>query len=360
MAAADDKGAQAAAAADAAASRPGALPPALPDAVRALAEADFSAVAARFTAAGFAVTQPADGILTVKRPATGGPAAGRPAVLISVGVHGDETGPIEMVAYLLDALSRDVAANASALAVDLMLCVGNIGAIRVGRRFIDADLNRMFRAQRGTLEGTAEAARADVMVAATSAFFKDAGPVRWHLDLHTAIRPSLYPTFAIVPEIIEDGARGKLIDWLGQAAIGAVIMNPASVGTYSYYSAEHHAAAGTTIELGRIGTLGENNLEQFTEASQALDDLLRGAAPKEARQAPHVYATARQIIKLSDQFQMAFGKDTWNFTPLKQGEEIARDGDTVYTVQHPEEMVVFPNPDVRIGLRAGLMVVRLS
>jgi succinylglutamate desuccinylase len=336
----------------------------LPEAVRALAEADFSAVAARFTAAGFAVTQPADGILAVKRlPVSGSAAdatAARPAVLISVGVHGDETGPIEVVAYLLDALSRDVAAKASALAVDLMLCVGNIGAIRAGKRFIDADLNRMFRAQRGTLEGTAEAARADVMVAATSAFFQDAGPARWHLDLHTAIRPSVYPTFAIVPEIIEDGARGKLIDWLGQAAIGAVIMNPASVGTYSYYSAEHHAAAGTTVELGRVGTLGENNLEQFTEASQALDDLLRGAPPKQVKQAPHVYATARQIIKLSDQFQMAFGKDTWNFTKLKQGEEIARDGDTVYTVQHPEELVVFPNPDVRIGLRAGLMVVRLS
>lgn len=325
----------------------------LPEAVRALAEADFSAVAARFAAAGFAVAQPADGILTVMRRETG---VVRPAVLVSVGVHGDETGPIEVVAYLLDALSH----QPSALAVDLMLCVGNIGAIRAGKRFIDADLNRMFRAERGTLEGTAEAARADVMVAATSAFFKDAGPVRWHLDLHTAIRPSVYPTFAIVPEIIEDGARDKLIAWLGQAAIGAVIMNPASVGTYSYYSAEHHAAAGTTIELGRIGTLGENNLEQFTEASQALDDLLRGAEPKGAKQAPHVYATARQIIKLSDRFQMAFGKDTWNFTPLKQGEEIARDGDTVYTVQHPEEMVVFPNPDVRVGLRAGLMVVRLS
>ncbi|WP_082616288.1 succinylglutamate desuccinylase [Massilia sp. Root418] len=349
MAVADDKTARAAV--DAAAAPSGALP----DAVRALAEADFSAVAARFAAAGFAVTQPADGILTVKRPAPVG-AGARPAVLVSVGVHGDETGPIEVVAYLLDALSH----QPSALAVDLMLCVGNIGAIRAGKRFIDADLNRMFRAERGALAGTAEAARADEMVAATSVFFSGAGPVRWHLDLHTAIRPSVYPTFAIVPEIIEDGARKKLIGWLGQAAIGAVIMNPASVGTYSYYSAEHHAAAGTTIELGRIGTLGENDLAQFTDASQALDDLLRGAAPKEAKQAPHVYATARQIIKLSDQFQMAFGKDTWNFTPLKQGEEIARDGDTVYTVQHPEEMVVFPNPDVRVGLRAGLMVVRLS
>jgi succinylglutamate desuccinylase len=66
------------------------------------------------------------------------------------------------------------------------------------------------------------------------------------------------------------------------AGIGAIIMNPASVGTYSYYSAEHHAAAGTTMELGRIGTLGQNDLAQF-KASQALDDLLRGAPLREAR-----------------------------------------------------------------------------
>lgn len=326
---------------------------ALPEAVRALAEADFSAVAQRFTSAGFAVTQPADGILTIKAAAAD-PA--RPAVLVSVGVHGDETGPIEVVAWLLDALSRE----ATALAVDLMLCVGNIGAIRAGKRFIDADLNRMFRSERGSLEGTAEAARADVMIEATKAFFTGAGGQRWHLDLHTAIRPSVYPTFAIVPELIEEGARRQLIDWLGVAGIGAVIMNPKSVGTYSYYSAEHHAAAGTTVELGRIGTLGQNDIAQFADASAALDDLLRGRPQRSAARQPHIFATARQIIKLSDQFQMAFGKETHNFTAMQQGDIIARDGDTIYQVEHPEELVVFPNPDVRVGLRAGLMVVRIG
>jgi succinylglutamate desuccinylase len=326
------------------------LPAQLPDAVRALAEADFGAVAQRFGAAGFAVAQPADGILTIKGVGE------RPALLISVGVHGDETGPIEMVAYLLDALSHD----AGMLAVNLMLCVGNIGAIRAGKRFIDADLNRMFRTERGTLAGTAEAARADQLIAATTDFFADAGPVRWHLDLHTAIRPSVYPTFAIVPEIIAEEPRRALIAWLGVAGIGAVIMNPASVGTYSYYSAEHHGAAGTTVELGRIGTLGQNDLAQFADASQALGDLLRGAPSRNAARQPHIFNTARQIIKLSDGFRMAFGKETHNFTAMKQGEEIARDGDTVYTVQHPEELVVFPNPDVRVGLRAGLMVVRVA
>ncbi|MBJ7311622.1 succinylglutamate desuccinylase [Rugamonas sp. CCM 8940] len=328
---------------------------ALPEAVRALAEADFGAVAARFTAAGFAVTQPADGILSIKLTQAEG-AQQRASVLVSVGVHGDETGPIEVVAYLLDALSH----QAGQLQVDLMLCVGNIGAIRAGKRFIDADLNRMFRLERGGLAGTAEAARADVMMAATAAFFAGAGPQRWHLDLHTAIRPSVYPTFAIVPELIEDGARRGLIDWLGRAGIGAIIMNPASAGTYSYYSSEHHAAAGSTVELGRVGTLGQNDIGQFAEASAALDALLRGVAAPEAKQQAHVFNTAQQIIKLSDDFRMAFGRETQNFTALPQGAEIARDGDKVYTVQHAEELVVFPNPDVRIGLRAGLMVVRVS
>ncbi len=325
---------------------------ALPEAVRALAEADFASVAQRFSGAGFAVSLPAPGILTVKAAT---PDPSRASVLVSVGVHGDETGPIEMVAWLIEALSR----TPRELAVDLMLCVGNIDAIAQGKRFIDADLNRMFRADRGTLAGTAEAARADALIDATCAFFDGAGPQRWHLDLHTAIRPSHYPMFAIVPEIIPDAPRKALIDWLGQAAIGAVIMNPKSVGTYSYYSSEHHGAAGSTVELGRVGTLGQNDLSQFADASTALDRLLRGQPGLAARTAPHVFATARSIMKLSDAFSMRVGRETWNFTPMKKGEVIATDGETVYRVEHDEELVVFPNPDVRVGLRAGLMVTRI-
>ncbi|MES2019047.1 MAG: succinylglutamate desuccinylase [Pseudomonadota bacterium] len=328
------------------------MPNTVPEAVRALAEADFGAVAQRFTDAGFAVGLPAKGIMTIK--SLSDPA--RASVLVSVGVHGDETGPIEVVAHVLEALSL----LPSALAVDLMVCVGNIDAIAAGKRFIDADLNRMFRPVRGALADAAEAARADTMIAATDAFFSAAGPVRWHLDLHTAIRPSVYPTFAIVPDLIADAGKNALIGWLGQAAIGAIIMNPQSAGTYSYYSAEFHGTAASTVELGRVGTLGQNDLSLFADVGQALDDLLRGAAPKAAKLAPHVFKVAQQVMKLSDGFQMAFDRNTQNFTALRQGEVIATDGDTVYTVQHPEELVVFPNPDVRVGLRAGLMVVRIN
>jgi succinylglutamate desuccinylase len=323
----------------------------VPEAVRALAEADFGTVARRFEEAGFVVALPAKGIMTVKA-AVADPA--RASVLVSVGVHGDETGPIEMVAYAIEALSR----APMQLAVDLMLCVGNIDAIAAGKRFIDADLNRMFRVERGSLAGTAEAARADDLVAATVQFFAGAGPVRWHLDLHTAIRASHYPMFAIVPDLIADEPRRALIDWLGQAQIGAIIMNPKSAGTYSYYSAEHHGAAGSTVELGRVGTLGQNDLSQFDQVRSALDGLLRGATSWHPQSRPHVFKVAQEVVKLSDDFRMGFGRETQNFTALKRGDVIATDGETVYTVFHDEELVVFPNPDVRVGLRAGLMVVR--
>ena len=325
-------------------------PGAIAEPVRALAEADFGGFAQRFADAGFTVGLPATGIMTIRS----GAAPACASVLVSVGVHGDETGPIEVLAHVLDALSREP----RALVVDLMVCVGNVAAIAAGKRFIDADLNRMFRPARGSLAGTAEAARADELIDATGAFFDGAGPDRWHLDLHTAIRPSVYPTFAIVPDLIAKEGKCALVSWLEQAAIGAIIMNPQSAGTFSYFSAEFHGAAASTVELGRVGTLGQNDLSQFADVGTALDRLLRGGAPGAVKAKSHVFNVAQEIIKLSDEFKMTFDRATQNFTALRQGDVIATDGDTVYTVRHAVELVVFPNPDVRVGLRAGLMVVR--
>ena len=328
------------------------------EAVRALAAGDFSVLAARFADAGFMVALPAPGILQIKSAGAHEvhEAQARASVLLSVGVHGDETGPIDMLAGLLDALSL----QAHELAVDLMVCVGNPAAIRAGQRFIEADLNRMFKAERGALARAVEAQRADVLIAATEAFFSGAGARRWHLDLHAAIRPSVYPTFAVVPELI--GAEGKaaLLAWLGQAAIGAIILNPQSAGTYSYHSAQHCGACASTVELGRVGALGQNDLSLFADVGLALDGLLRQIepVPQAAKSAPHLFNVAQEIIKLSDDFRMAFDRNTQNFTALPAGAVIATDGATVYTVKHAEELVLFPNPDVRVGLRAGLMVVR--
>ncbi len=326
--------------------------PALSAVVRSLAEADFSALAKRFSDAGYAVALPAPGILKIKSTGAGK----RASILLSVGVHGDETGPIELLSHVLDALSL----QPCALAADLMVCIGNPAAILAGKRFIDADLNRMFRADRAAMGNSVEAGRADAIIAETEEFFAGAGLPRWHLDLHSAIRPSVYPTFAVMPDLISDETKALLTGWLGQAGIGAIIINPKSSGTYSYYCAEHFGAAASTIELGRVGALGQNDLSVFADVALTLDNLLRGAAVVAGKVAPPIFSVVQEIIKLTDKFSMASDCSTQNFTSLPAGAVIATDGDTVYTVKHAEELVVFPNPGVRVGLRAGLMVVRRS
>lgn len=317
-------------------------------AIERLAAADFSAVADSFAAAGYLVQLPQHGVMQLRWP--GG--APRRSLLISVGVHGDETAPIEMLAHLLLAL----AAAPYTLQVDLLVVVGNPDAIAAGRRYLDSDLNRLFLAQRSD-EGGREAARADLLMRATDAFFAAAAGERWHLDLHTAIRASRYPTFAILPDVFGASGKAILLDWLACAGIEAVILNRKLAGTYSAYSAVQFGAFACTAELGQIGLLGQNDLTRFAATQAALLALLTGA-PQAAPARPQVFTVAQELRKLSDQFRLSFDAATENFTPLAPGAVIAEDGDQVYRVGEQIEYVVFPNPRVANGKRAGLMVVK--
>lgn len=322
----------------------------LPPAVAALAAADFSGIVPHFIAAGFAVSEPAAGVVQI----VGDPS--RASVLLSVGVHGDETAPIELLAQLLDALAR----QPQQLAVNLMIVVGNIDAIRQARRFIDVDLNRLFCRERGRLSATAEAARADELMLASRVFFTRAAGLRLHLDLHTAIRGSLYPTFAMIPHGIAAADRQALIALLGHAGIAAVVLNRSAASTFSAYTADQLGATSATVELGQISALGDNDPARFAATSATLARTLRGETVPALPQVPLVFEVVQEIIKHSEVFRMTFDSTTPNFTALPRDALIATDGAVEYRVGHDEEMVVFPNPSVRIGFRAGLMVVRVE
>ena len=317
-------------------------------AVAALATADFRGIVPHFVAAGFTVSEPAAGVVQIVGDAS------RASVLLSVGVHGDETAPIELLAQLLEVLAR----QPHQLAVNLMIVVGNIAAIRQAQRFIDVDLNRLFCRERGLLSATAEAARADELMLASRAFFARAAGPRLHLDLHTAIRGSLYPTFAMIPHGIAATDRQALIALLGHAGMAAVILNRSAASTFSAYTAAELGATSATVELGQVSTLGNNDPGRFAAASATLARTLRGYTAPTIPQVPLVFEVVQEIIKHSEAFHMTFDGTTPNFTALPRDALIATDGLVEYRVGHDEERVVFPNPSVRIGFRAGLMVVR--
>jgi succinylglutamate desuccinylase len=123
--------------------------------------------------------------------------------LISMVVHGDEAGPLHLMARLL----REQGQHATPLPVELIVVLGNLEAHALNQRYVEQDMNRLF-ATSPPLANTADARRALVVrqtlesrLFAAQAQEADV-PVRlplFHLDLHSTIRASLKPAFAIVP-----------------------------------------------------------------------------------------------------------------------------------------------------------------
>ncbi len=296
--------------------------------------------------------------------------AARPAdvstsVLLSAGVHGDETAPIE----LLSRLVADLAAGVLPLACRLLVVLGNVDAMREGCRYIDDDLNRLFCGRHAQLPASHEAPRAMALEAAAARFFGEgavsAAPLaqaRWHIDMHTAIRTSVFEQFALLPHT--DGRPSReMYEWLARARIAAVLLHTAKGNTYTQYTGETCGAMACTLELGKVQPFGRNDLTRFAPADEAVRALiagmpLGGESPKSPM--PRAFTVVDQITKRSDAFELKLAADVPNFTPLPKGTLLAVDGDYRYIVSRDEEHIVFPNPTVKPGLRAGLIVVETT
>ncbi|KWO37747.1 succinylglutamate desuccinylase [Burkholderia sp. MSMB1459WGS] len=298
-----------------------------------------------------------DGLLAFEPAAAD--AAARASVLVSAGVHGDETAPIELLSMLV----RDLASGALPLACRLLVVLGNVPAMRAGERYFDDDLNRLFSGRHAQAPASREAPRAAQLEAAASAFFAaaPAAGARWHIDMHTAIRASVFEQFALLPYTGTPPTRA-MVEWLGDARIAAVLLHTAKGNTYSHFTAEHCGALACTLELGKVRPFGQNDLTRFAPADRAVRKLVSGGptdgdAGGGHPSLPRVFTVIDQITKQSDALELFVAADVANFTAFPRGTVLAQDGDYRYTVQHDEERIVFPNPTVKPGLRAGLLVV---
>ncbi|MCC8391076.1 succinylglutamate desuccinylase [Paraburkholderia sp. MMS20-SJTR3] len=278
-------------------------------------------------------------------------------VLVSAGVHGDETAPIE----LLSRIVADIAHGRAALACRVLVVLGNLDAMREGCRYRDDDLNRLFSGRHRQLPESHEAPRAVVLEEAALRFFaeaSDAPGARWHIDMHTAIRASAFERFALLPHTGKPVSRA-MFEWLGDARISAVLLHTTKGNTYSHFTAQACGADACTLELGKVRPFGQNDLTRFAGADLGVRALLAGTRVEERSDAtlPRVFTVIDQLTKQSDAFELLVAPDVPNFTPYPQGTVLARDGAYSYTVRHDEERLVFPNATVKPGLRAGLLVI---
>ncbi len=274
------------------------------------------------------------------------------ACVISVGVHGNETAPIELLGELLSRLE----AGSLRLGAPTLLILGNPPAIRAGERFLDTNLNRLF--QRGQDRHGDEPERARTLMAAVDAFYaRHAGSQRLHYDLHTAIRDSRFPRFAVEPHA-EHHTGAEQWRWLAAAGLQAVLHQHQHSWTFSHYSKHYHGAQAFTLELGKVAPFGHNDLVALRPMRALLEALVEGREPP--GQDPAALAFFRvehELMRHSRDFSLHFADDTANFTEFAPGSLLASDAEAGdFRVGDTPLAVVFPNARVEIGARAALLV----
>ncbi|ENX34747.1 succinylglutamate desuccinylase [Acinetobacter colistiniresistens] len=278
-------------------------------------------------------------------------------IVLSAGIHGNETAPIE----LLDQIIHDLFAERLALAVQVLFVLGNPEAIRHGVRYLENDMNRMFCGAYQHLIQDQETERAAHLEQVTAQFFQQSNPVaqRYHYDLHTAIRASLLPVFALFPYQTHS-YDDFLIQTLKAADLDALVYHNAAGKTFTHFTAERFQAASSTLELGKAKPFGANDLSEFSSTDQMLRAVLSDQAlPVRQKGSIRQFKVVDSILKQSDDFQLHLSADAPNFSTFQKGQVIATQQAGDYVAHNQQVWILFPNPKVKAGLRAGLVLTEM-
>ncbi len=277
-------------------------------------------------------------------------------VVISTGIHGNETAPIEIVAQLV----QDFLSGERTLTVRLMVILGNLEAMRTGDRYLEVDMNRLFSGKHANYDECEETRRAAFIEQKVLEFYEHHPDAeRIHFDLHTARKPSFHVRFGLLPYVDSGKYESEMVEWLRNVGLEALVINHAPAATFSYFSSQTCGAQSCTLELGKALPFGENDLTQFVGIKEGLIALTTGTAcPDNSADEMPVYKVSQELTKLTEAFELNFAESVQNFTAFDKGSLLAQDGETEYRVNQDQEWLIFPNSGVRPGLRAGLMLVK--
>jgi succinylglutamate desuccinylase len=306
----------------------------------------------QMTASGTCLRWLAPGALEVR------PAADRDTgldLLLSAGMHGNETAPIE----LLDALIQSIARDQLKPRARVMFLFGNPDAIRRGERYIEQDINRLFNGRHALSSGF-EAMRACELERLAASFFQKEGRTRLHYDLHTAIRGSRIEQFALYPWQEGRAHSRRELARLREAGMQAVLLQSKTGITFSAFTYETLAAQAFTLELGKARPFGHNAGVNLSRLDACLRGLIEGRdtdGEGGSLDGLALFTVSREVIKRSDHFSLNLPADVENFSELPEGYLLAEDEGTRWVIEEQGARIIFPNPKVRNGLRAGIVIV---
>ena len=300
-------------------------------------------------------------------------------LIISSGIHGNETAPIEIVNLLVQGIIKEeITVN-----IRLLLIIGNPVAMNINQRFSDENLNRLFThsaiKKTRTTHNSYEQQRAINLMDYVNKFFNDPThntgnkpKTRLHYDLHTAIRSSVFEKFAIYPFQANQSFDKQQLVFLQQCGINTILFSHAPSYTFASFTKNHFNAHSFTIELGKVNPFGENNMLNFTLIQKKLTGLIldkRMKRPRFNNKNFKLFQVIASIKKTSEHFILHVDDDVANFTQYKKGSLLAEDislknspsvGKELsphYITQHLAEYIVFPNKKVVNGERAALLAI---
>ncbi|GAB3489184.1 succinylglutamate desuccinylase [Marinomonas epiphytica] len=277
------------------------------------------------------------------------------SLIVSVGVHGNETGPIELINRLLSSILE----GQVPLKVRLLVLIGNPASALIAKRFCDVNLNRLFSGAWQNYEGP-EADRAALLEDSVSRFFNaDQGQAgrRFHYDLHTAIRGSKHEKFVVYPYVESKEYSVEQLSFLAACEIDAVLLSHQATTTFSYYSHAHHNAHAFTVELGKVYKFGENDLSKFSAVEESLHSFIsKGEIASANPEKLRLFRVKEALIKDSEDYQLHVSDQLENFTPFNKGDLLASSSLSQYCIEQSGDALIFPNAHVPVGQRTGLLV----
>ncbi len=281
------------------------------------------------------------------------------SLIISCGIHGNETAPQEIVSEII----HDLIHEKQKCNQRILFIFGNPQAMAIQKRFVDINLNRLFchnwRNQDASLTEVKRAAKLESYVTQFFAEEPDTITHRLHYDCHTSIRPSEYPKFAVYPFVEKRKIPDSQLAFLARCDVESVVLQRESANTFSSFTSSHLDAQSFTLELGKVAPYGGNDLKAFSGFDSALRDLISGEPlPIDVQKTVEVFEVCHEIVRTSEQWQFNVEDNAPNFTHYEKGYTVWQDESSRYTVSDDREFIVFPNAHVPIGQRAGLMLRR--